>query len=120
MTLPQAAALFNAGRFTEFQDALEALAAETRAASERQFYTVLGHVAEAMHKLGNEDFAGAEERLTNALRRLDEFMPRFRGVNVDALREDCRRLVSDLREMRAGRRPEVDPARLPRLRFLPE
>ena len=112
--------LFNSGRFTEFEDALEAVAGPTRAPSERQFYATLGRVAEALHQLGNEDFADAEVLLSVALRRLDDFVPRFRGLNVEALREDLGRVVAELRDVRAGRKAEFDPARLHRLRVLPE
>jgi uncharacterized protein len=118
--LHEAAGLFNAGRFTEFQDSLEALSAATRAPSERQFYTLLGHLAEVMHKTSNEDYAGAEEMFGPTLRKLDEFVPRFRGVNTAALRDECQRLLAELRDLQARRKAELDPARLPRLRFLPE
>lgn len=119
-SLRAAVDLFNNGRFSEFQDALEVVAGPTRAPSERQFYTTLGHVAEALHQLGNEDFAAAEVLLSAALRKLDDFVPRFRGLNVEALREDLGRVVTELRDVRAGRKAEFDPARLPRLRVLPE
>jgi hypothetical protein len=119
-TLRAAVDLFNSGRFSEFQDALEAVASATRAPSERQFYTQLGRLAEALHQLGNGQLEDAEAILSPALRRLDEFVPRFRGLNVESLREDFRRTLVDLRELRAGRMAELDPARLPRLRVLPE
>ena len=53
------------------------------------------------------------------LRRLDEFLPRFRGLNVTALRDDYRDVLLELREIRAGRREEHAPSRMPRLRVLP-
>ncbi len=118
--LRDAVALFNDRRFSEFQDALEGVASGTRAPSERQFYTSLGHLAEALHQLSVGDLADAEALLGPALRKLDEFVPRFRGLNTEALREDFRRVVTELREVRAGRKAEFQPARLPRLRFLPE
>jgi hypothetical protein len=117
--LRAAVALFNSGRFSEFQDALEAVAGGTRAPSERQFYTNLSHLAEALHQLGNGELADAETLLGPALRKLDEFVPRYRGLNIDALREDCQRVLSEVRDVRAGRKPEFDPSRLPRLRVLP-
>lgn len=118
--LRSAVALFNDGRFTEFQDALETVASATRAPSERQFYASLGHLAEALHQLSVGDRTDAEALLGPALRKLDEFVPRFRGLNTEALREDFRRVLTELREVRAGRKAEFQPARLPRLRFLPE
>jgi hypothetical protein len=111
--------LFNDRRFSEFQDALEAMISGTRAASERQFYTVLDNLAESMLQLSDGDVAEAEEIIASALRKVDEFVPRFRGINTDALREDFRRVLLELREVRAGRKDELAPSRLPRLRVLP-
>lgn len=118
--LRSAVDLFNSGRFPEFQDALEAVSATTRSPSERQFYALLRNLAEALHQLSNEDVESAEALLGPALRKLDEFVPRFRGLNLEALREDFRRLLVELRDVREGRKAEWEPSRLPRLRILPE
>ncbi len=119
-SLRAAVELFNAARFTEFQDQLETLVARTRAASERQFYTLLRHFAEALHQIGNAEFESAEGLLVPALRKLEEYVPRFRGLNVEALREDLLQVTNELREVRAGRKTEFRIARLPRLRVLAE
>jgi hypothetical protein len=119
-TLKSAVDLFNAGRFSEFQDALGVVAAETRAPSERHFYAVLDQLAEALLQLSDGDVADAEAMVGSGLRKLDEFVPRCRGLNVEALREDFRRVIVELREVRAGRKTEFAPSRLPRLRVLPE
>ena len=118
--LLRAVELFNSGRFAEFQDALDGMTSSTRASSERQFYTLLKNVAEALLQLSDGDEQDAEGMLGAALRKMDEFMPRFRGLNVAALREDMQRLLGELRESRAGQRAEPAPSRLPRLRVLPE
>lgn len=118
--LLKAVELFNNGRFAEFQDALDGMTSSTRASSERQFYTLLKNVAEALLQLSDGDEQDAEGMLGAALRKMDEFMPRFRGLNVAALREDTQRLLGELRESRAGKRAEPAPSRLPRLRVLPE
>lgn len=118
--LVNAVGLFNSARFAEFQDALDAMTSGTRAASERQFYVVLKNVAEALLQMSDGDLADAEAMLSVALRRLEEFLPRFRGLNVAALTEDLQRLVGEIREMRAGRQHDHAPTRLPRLRVLPE
>ena len=112
--------LFNDGRFSDFQDALESLTSTTRAASERQFYTLLNNLAEALLQLSDGDVQDAEEMVAASLRKLDDFVPRFRGLNVEALREDFRRVLVELREVRAGRKADVAPSRMPRLRMLPE
>src|SRR5207245_227250 len=95
------------------------MTSSTRASSERQFYTLLKNVAEALLQLSDGDVADAEAMVHSALRKLEEFMPRFRGLNVAALREDMQRLLGELRESQAGRRAEIAPSRLPRLRVLP-
>ena len=118
--LLKAVELFNSGRFAEFQDALDGMTSSTRASSERQFYTLLKNVAEALLQLSDGDVEDAETMVQSALRKLEEFMPRFRGLNVAELREDMQRLLGELRETRAGRRAEPAPSRLPRLRVLPE
>ena len=117
--LQRAVELFNTGRFAEFQDALDGMTSATRAASERQFYVVLKNVAEALLQLSDGDLADAEAMLSTALRRLEEFQPRFRGLNMAALAEDIQRLVGEIRDMRAGKKADHAPTRLPRLRVLP-
>jgi hypothetical protein len=116
--LRQAVHLFNEGEFSEFQDALEGLTSHTRASSERQFYSLLDNLAEAMLQLGDGDLADAEQMIADALRKMDEFVPRFRGLNVEALRDDFRRVLMELRDAREGKRAEAAPSRLPRLRIL--
>ena len=117
--LLRAVELFNNARFAEFQDALDSMTSVTRATSERQFYVVLKNVAEALLQLSDGDLADAEAMLATALRRLDEFLPRFRGLNIAALAEDLQRLMGEIRDMRAGRKEDHAPTRLPRLRVLP-
>jgi hypothetical protein len=119
-TLARAVALFNDGRYAEFQTALEGIASGTRAASERRFYTLLDKLAEGLLRLSDGSAEEAERLVADALRTLDPFRPRVRGLNVDALREDLQRLVTEIRDGREGRRDEIAPSRLPRLRALPE
>jgi hypothetical protein len=118
--LPEAVRLFNEGRFSEFQDALEAMTSGTRASSERAFYTLLNKLAEALLQLSDGDVDDAAEILSTSLRKLDEFLPRFRGLNTEALRDEFRRVLLELRDVKEGKRTEFAPSRLPRLRFLPQ
>jgi hypothetical protein len=117
--LRKAIDLFNQGRFAEFQDALDGMTSGTRASSERQFYTVLKNLAEALLQLSDGDVEDASTMLKTVLVRLDDFVPRFRGLNVAALREELQRLFAELRESREGRRQEIAPSRLPRIRVVP-
>jgi len=118
--LQAAVVLFNNARFDEFQERLEEVAGATRAQSERQFYTSLARLAEALHQVSVGDLADAETILAPALRKLDAFVPRFRGLNVEALRDDFRGVLTEIREVREGRKQELTLTRLPRLRILPE
>lgn len=118
--LRSAVALFNSGRYADFQNALEAFTSATRAASERRFYTLLNNVSEGLLRLSDGDTREAEEMIAEALRKLDPFRPRFRGLNVDDFRDDLQRLLAEIRDVREGRRQEPAPSRLPRLRALPE
>ena len=64
--LLKAVELFNNGRFDEFQDALDAMTSSTRASSERQFYTLLKNIAEALLQLSDGDEQDAEGMLGSA------------------------------------------------------
>jgi hypothetical protein len=119
-SLRSAVTLFNNGRYAEFQNALESFTSRTRAASERRFYTLLNNVSEGMLRLSDGDLRDAEELVADGLRKLDPFRPRFRGLNVDDFRDDLQRLLAEIRDVREGRRVELAPSRLPRLRVLPE
>jgi hypothetical protein len=119
-SLRAAVVLFNNARFVEFQDTLEGVAVPTRAPSERQFYRILSLLAEGLHQLSNHELDKAEEALGRFLRKVDGYVPRFRGLNVESLREEVRRTVVEIRDLRAGKKAEFDPKHLPRLRVLPE
>lgn len=119
-SLKAAVVLFNEARFSEFQDAMEAMTSGTRAASERQFYKLLNNLAEALLQWSDGDVADAEAMISASLRKLEEFVPRFRGLNLEALREDLQRVIGELREAKSGRREDLAPSKLPRLRVLPE
>jgi hypothetical protein len=115
--LRAAVELFNTGRYDQFQDALENMISSTRAASERQFLALLDNLAESLVQLGDADHADAEALLGPALRRLEEFLPRFRGINVAALKQDFEQLLGEVRQMREF--GERAPTKLPRIRILP-
>jgi len=118
--LRHAATLFNQGRFADFQDAVEAMISATRAPSERRFYALLDDLAESLLQLSDGDLGDAEAMISVALRTLDGFVPRFRGLNLEALRDDFRHLLVELRDARSGKKAEWAPSKLPRLRALPE
>jgi hypothetical protein len=118
--LRDAVALFNEGQFARFQDAVEAMISTTRAVSERRFYALLDGLSEALLRLSDGDLADAEGMIADSLGKIGEFVPRFRGLNVEALRDDFHQVLVELREGRTRERADWAPSRLPRLRFLPE
>lgn len=118
--LLDAVTLFNDARFAEFQDAVEAMISATRAPSERRFYALLDDLSEALLQLSDGDLEDAEGMITAAVGKLADFVPRFRSLNIEALRDDFHQVLVDLRAARAGRKAEWAPTRLPRLRALPE
>jgi hypothetical protein len=115
-----AVTLFNDGHFAQFQDAVEGMISATRAPSERRFYALLDTLSEALLQLSDGDLVDAEGMIADALGKLAEFVPRFRGLNLEAFRDDFHRVLVELREARAGHRADWAPSRLPRLRVLPE
>ena len=97
-TLSRAVALFNDGRYAEFQTALEGV---DRAASERRFYTLLDKLAEGLLRLSDGSALEAERLVADALRTLISLG--LRGLNV-TLCETWAAPVTDRR--RPGRRQE--------------
>jgi predicted metal-dependent hydrolase len=67
-----------------------------RAASpeERDFYQGLVHVAVAWYQAGRGKPVATERQLAKAIRRLEPFAPRHRGVYVAVLLEQLRELAA--------------------------
>jgi predicted metal-dependent hydrolase len=67
-----------------------------RAASpeERDFYQGLVHVAVAWYQAGRGKPVATERQLAKAIRRLEPFAPRHRGVHVAVLLEQLRELAA--------------------------
>jgi hypothetical protein len=62
-------------------------------AEERDFYQGLVHVAVAWYQAGRGKPIATERQLAKAIRRLEPFSPRHRGVDVAALLEQLRELA---------------------------
>jgi uncharacterized protein len=78
--------LLRAGRYFEAHEELETA---WRAADpgERDFFQGLVHVAVAWHQAGRGKRTGCERQLAKARRRLAQYTPSHRGVDVGALLE---------------------------------
>jgi len=76
--------LIRAGEFFAAHEELE-LAWRAAAASERDFYQGLVHVAVAWYQAGRGNRVGCERQLEKALRRLAPYTPAHRRVDIAAL-----------------------------------
>jgi uncharacterized protein len=76
-------------RSREYFAAHEELELVWRAAApeERDFYQGLVHVAVAWYQAQRGNRRGCERQLDKALRRLSPFVPKHRGVDIDAVLE---------------------------------
>ena len=92
-----------AGRYFEAHEELE-IVWRAAPAEERDFYQGLVHVAVAWYQAGRGNRVGTERQLEKALRRLEQFEPAYRGVDVAVLRAQLSELRGTL-DLR-GRQPE--------------
>jgi predicted metal-dependent hydrolase len=66
--------------------------------SERDFFQGLVHVVVSAYQRGRGRPVAAERQRLKALRRLEAFEPRYRGLDVGAIRAALERSEPDLRE----------------------
>jgi uncharacterized protein len=92
-----------AGRWFEAHEELE-LAWRAAPPEERDFYQGLVHVAVAWYQHDRGRPVGTERQLHKALRRLEAYEPKHRGVEVAALRRQLAELAETL-DLR-GRQPD--------------
>jgi predicted metal-dependent hydrolase len=94
-----------AGRWFEAHEELE-VAWRAAAPDERDFYQGLVHVAVAWYQSSRGRAIGAERQLRKALRRLERYEPRHRGVEVSALRAQLAALLAEEPLDLRGRQPD--------------
>jgi uncharacterized protein len=87
MTLERGLELIRSGDYFEAHEELEDEWREAPA-PERDFLQGLVHVAVAWLHASRGNQPGCERQLEKALRRLDAYGPRHRGVDLDVVRED--------------------------------
>ena len=107
---------FNRAYFFEAHETLEDLWRGTSGPL-RLFYQGLIQLAVALYHLSNGNRRGALNLLGKGLDKLVAFQPACQGIDVDAL---CREARSWLDRVRRAGDAEltVDPAQLPRIRWL--
>ena len=88
-------ALFNGARYWHAHEAWETL---WRAApdEERDFYQGLIQVAAGLLHLQRRNLRGARNKLAEGLEKLHRYQPAYRGVFVNELIGEARRLLDDL------------------------
>jgi uncharacterized protein len=119
-TLPQALRQgveeFNCAYFFEAHETLEDLWRGTSGPL-RLFYQGLIQLAVALYHLSNGNRRGALNLLSKGLDKLTAFQPACQGIDVDALCCEARSWLDRVRQAGSGELA-VDPAQLPRIRWL--
>jgi predicted metal-dependent hydrolase len=119
-TLPQALRQgveeFNRAYFFEAHETLEDLWRGTSGPL-RIFYQGLIQLAVALYHLSNGNRRGALNLLGKGLDKLTAFQPACQGIDVDALCCEARSWLDRVRQAGSGELA-VDPAQLPRIRWL--
>jgi len=108
---------FNRAYFFEAHETLEDLWRETSGPL-RLFYQGLIQLAVALYHLSNGNRRGALNLLSKGLDKLATFQPACQGIDVDTLCGEARVWLDRVRQAGAGELT-VDPAQLPRIRWLP-
>jgi uncharacterized protein len=119
-TLPQALRQgveeFNRAYFFEAHETLEDLWRGTSGPL-RLFYQGLIQLAVALYHLSNGNRRGALNLLSKGLDKLTVFQPACQSIDVDALCHEARVWLDRVRQAGDGEL-SVDPAQLPRIRWL--
>jgi hypothetical protein len=89
---------FNAGEYYACHDTLEALWTEALD-PERRFYQGLLQAAVAYYHLGRGNWRGAVLLLGESLAKLGSYCPTFAHLDVEALVEDNRRILTQLQRL---------------------
>lgn len=99
-TFQQGIEAFNQQKFYACHDLLEAIWMES-AEVEKNFYQGILQIAVACYHLSNGNWRGTVVLLGEGIRRLAEFQPSYREIDVSQLRQDSYRLLQHLQPMSA-------------------
>lgn len=97
-TFLQGVEAFNQQQFYECHDLLEAIWMESPEA-EKNFYQGILQIAVACYHFGNGNWRGTVVLLGEGIRRLADFQPSYRGIDVSQLRQDSYHLLQQLQPM---------------------
>ena len=84
--------------------------------SERPFFQGMIQVAVGFYHLTCENYAGAEHLLTPGIRKLKPYSPGHRGVDTEYLVGDAETALTEVLDVRAGRRKTYSSEIAPRIR----
>ena len=115
--LQQGIAEFNDALYYECHETLEELWLRERAPV-RELYQGILQVGVALYKQRQGNFRGATNLLRRGLIHLAPCAPVCQGVDVARLIEDADRILAALLELGPERIVELDPALLPRVRWV--
>jgi uncharacterized protein len=107
---------FNRAYFFEAHETLEDLWRETSGPL-RLFYQGLIQLAVALYHLSNGNRRGALNLLGKGLDKLVTYQPACQNIDVDALCREARAWLDRVRQAGEGELT-VDPAQLPRIRWI--
>jgi len=109
---------FNAGRYWEQHETLEALW-RLEADDVRYLYQGILLVGVGLHHLLRRNYHGATRKLAHGLALLRPFEPTCHGVDVARLVLEARRCLDRVEELGPGRLDGFDPALLPQIQLQP-
>lgn len=112
--LDAAVALFDAGRYHDAHEELEALWLATQGA-DSDFYKGLIQAAIALHHYAEGNGDGARGLYAGHRRLLAAYLPRHRGVDVAGLLAAMQACLRPVLAAAPGEEPPFDPERRPRL-----
>jgi predicted metal-dependent hydrolase len=115
-TLARAIREFNDGLFFQSHETLE----EVWIVSPwpvRNFFQGIIQVAAAFVHLKRNQYPGTHRLLTEAILKLEDFAPRYLGVNVERLLTDARRCRDEVLALGEDRLHQFDPRLIPYIEF---
>jgi len=110
---------FNTRHFFEAHDTWEELWMETRG-SNRLFYQGLIQTAVGFYHFSNGNVKGAYSQLEKALKKLDQYLPAYHGIDTHLLVDRVREFLHQAELLRNGGAGMFDESRIPQIQWSEE
>ena len=117
--LARAVELFNDGSYHDAHEVLEELWLATQG-TDSDFFKGLIQACIALHHLREDNPDGARKLYSGHRRLLAAYLPRHRGLDVEALLAEMQRVLSPVVRARPGAQGRFDPDNRPRMELLGE